>query len=152
LANLATDTDQSHRMIGSQYIEMEVLEGLKIRSNMNLYFISMKEDYLLPSSLDYREGRIEDKVRSSHNLTWANESYLSYNQVFDNRHNFSAMGGLGFQRWKRTITGLDGSYFASDRIITLNGAGTISNQQVNRASEHALRSYFGRVSYDYEGR
>lgn len=152
LANLATDTDQSHRMIGSQYIEMELLEGLKIRSNMNLDFISMKEDYFLPSSLDYREGWNEGKVRSSQNLTWGNETYLSYNQVFDNRHNFSAMGGLGFQRWKRTITGLDGSYFASDRIITLNGAGTISNQQVNRASEHALRSYFGRVSYDYEGR
>ncbi|HLT94425.1 MAG TPA: hypothetical protein VKZ56_07685, partial [Membranihabitans sp.] len=70
LANLATDTDQSHRMIGSQYIEMELLEGLKIRSNMNLDFISMKEDYFLPSSLDYREGWNEGKVRSSQNLTW----------------------------------------------------------------------------------
>src|SRR5690625_404358 len=145
LANLATDTDQSHRMIGSQYVEMELWEGLKIRSNMNLDFISMKEDYFLPSSLDYREGWNEGKVRSSENLTWGNETYLSYNQLFHNSHNFSAMAGLGFQRWKRTITGLDAMYFASDRIITLNGAGTISNQQVNRASEHALRSYFGQI-------
>lgn len=152
LANLATDVNQSHRMIGSQYVEVELMEALKIRSNMNLDYISMKEDYFLPSSLDYREGWNEGKVRSSGNLTWGNETYLSYNHMLNNRHNFSVMGGLGFQRWKRTITGLDGINFASDRIITLNGAGTISNQQVNRVSEHALRSYFGRISYDYEGR
>lgn len=152
LANLATDEDNSHRLIGSQYAEFQILEGLKFRSNLNLDYISMKEDFFLPSSLDYREGWNEGKVRSSQNLTWGSESYLSYNQSFDRKHNFSALAGLGFQRWKRTITGLDGMYFASDRIITLNGAGTVSNQQVNRETEHVLRSYFGRASYDYEGR
>lgn len=152
LATLATHLNKKNRVVGSQYVKYQITEDLKLRSNLNLDFISMKEDEFIPSSLDYREGYNSGAVRALNNLTWGNETYLTYDKQFNENHNFSALAGFSFQNWKYERTGLDGMFFSSDDIRTLNGAGTISNQEVNITTEHAMKSFFGRASYDYKGR
>ncbi len=152
LAKEATHLNTTNRIIGNQYFNLELFKGLNIRSNINLDFISMKEDEFYPSTVDYREGYNSGKVRDHNNMTWANENYVTYNTTFSNVHDFSVMAGMSMQEWKLETTGLDGMYFASDNITTLNGAGTISNQAVNRTDEHAMRSYFGRATYNYMGK
>ncbi|MGY8911566.1 MAG: TonB-dependent receptor plug domain-containing protein, partial [Flavobacteriales bacterium] len=54
LAELATNNNKTNRIIANQYGEYNIIEGLKLRSNINLDFLSMKEDKFLPASLDYR--------------------------------------------------------------------------------------------------
>jgi TonB-linked SusC/RagA family outer membrane protein len=152
LAEEVTHLNTTNRLIGNQYVEYEIIEGLKFKTNFSLDFISMKEDEFFPTTVDYREGYNSGKVRATTNLTWANENYLTYSKLFNNSHNFSALLGFSQQEWKLESTGLDGMYFASDNITTLNGAGTISNQAVNTTVEHGLASFFGRVSYDYKGK
>ncbi|MCG9793114.1 SusC/RagA family TonB-linked outer membrane protein [Flavobacterium algicola] len=152
LAELATHLNTSNRIIGSEYAELKISKDLKIRSNLNFDLISMKEDEFIPSTLDYREGYNTGSVRSITNLTWGNETYATFNKTIGESNNLSAVAGFSFQKWRYDRTGLDGMYFSSDDITTLNGAGTISNQDVNVASEHSMLSYFGRVSYDYDGK
>ncbi|MBJ7881655.1 SusC/RagA family TonB-linked outer membrane protein [Gelidibacter salicanalis] len=152
LAELATHLNKSNRVIGNQYVEYNILESLKLRSNLNLDYTSIKEDEFIPSTLDYREGYNSGSVRSINNLTWGNETFLSFNKQLGESHNLSALAGLSFQDWKYERVGLDGMFFSSDNITTLNGAGTISNQEVNITTEHSMLSYFGRVSYDYKGK
>ncbi|MDX1752730.1 MAG: TonB-dependent receptor [Salinimicrobium sediminis] len=149
LAELATHLNTTDRLLGNQYAEFEIAEGLKFRSNISLDLLTMKEDEFFPSTLDYREGYNEGAVRSIKNLTWANENFITYDGSFKGGHNFSALLGLSFQDWKYERTGLDGMFFPSDNVRTLNAAGTISNQEVNITTEHSMLSYFGRVSYDY---
>ncbi|MEJ5052745.1 SusC/RagA family TonB-linked outer membrane protein [Sphingobacterium sp. MYb382] len=149
MALYATNLNKTNRIIGSQYIEIDFYKDLKFRSNVNLDYIAMKEDEFMPSILDYREGFNTGGVRTSGNLTWGNESYFTYTKTIGEEHNLGAVAGISFQKWRYDRTGLDGSYFASDDIRTLNGASIISNQGVNVASEHAMLSYFGRVTYDY---
>lgn len=152
LAELATHLNKSNRVIGNQYVEYNINESLKLRSNINLDYTSMKEDEFIPSTLDYREGYNTGSVRAINNLTWGNETFLTYNKQFGESHNLSALAGFSFQDWKYERVGLDGMFFPSDNITTLNGAGTISNQEVNITTEHSMLSYFGRVSYDYQGK
>lgn len=152
MALYATNLNKSNRIIGSQYVEIDFYKDLKFRSNFNIDYIAMKEDEFMPSILDYREGYNTGGVRSSGNLTWGNESYFTYAKNLDNAHNLGAVAGISFQKWRYDRTGLDGSYFASDDIRTLNGASIISNQGVNVASEHAMLSYFGRLTYDYRSK
>lgn len=152
LANEATHLNTTNRIIGNQYIEWEILKDLRFKTNVSLDFITMKEDEFYPTTVDYREGWNSGAVRATHNLTWANENYLTYNRTFQDRHNFSLLGGFSQQEWKTETTGLDGQFFASDNIRTLNGAGTISGQSVNATYEHSLMSVFGRLGYDYLGR
>ncbi|WP_343561294.1 TonB-dependent receptor [Sphingobacterium sp.] len=152
MALFSTNLNKSNRIVGSQYVEIDLYKDLKFRSNVNLDYISMKEDEFMPSILDYREGYNKGAVRSSGNLTWGNESYFTYAKNIANAHNIGAVLGMSFQKWRYDRTGLDGEYFPSDDIRTLNGASIISNQGVNIASEHAMLSYFGRVTYDYLGK
>lgn len=153
----ATHLNKSNRIIGSEYVEYEIIDGLVFRSNLNLDFTAMKEDEFMPSILDYREGYNTGAVRNTHNLTWGNESYLRFNRVVQNDHNISALLGFSFQDWRYERTGLNGTYFPSDDIRTLNAASVISNKDangvdINVASEHAMLSYFGRMAYDYQGK
>ncbi|MWW25241.1 SusC/RagA family TonB-linked outer membrane protein [Algibacter lectus] len=152
LAELATNLNKSNRIIGNQYVEYNIVKGLKLRSNVNLDYVSMKEDKFLPSTLDYRAGYNSGEVRAINNLTWGNETFLTLDKQFGENHNFGALAGMSFQNWQYERTGLDGMFFSSDNITTLNGAGTISNQDVNITTEHSLLSYFGRLSYDYKGK
>lgn len=152
MALFSTNLNKSNRIIGSQYLEIDIYQDLKFRSNVNLDYISMKEDEFMPSILDYREGYNSGAVRSSGNLTWGNESYFTYTKNIADKHHIGAVFGMSFQKWRYDRTGLDGQYFPSDDIRTLNGASVISNQGVNVASEHAMLSYFGRVTYDYESK
>jgi len=152
MALYATNLNKSNRIIGSQYVEIDILKDLKFRSNFNLDYISMKEEEFMPSILDYREGYNTGGVRDIGNFTWGNESYFTYQKSLNNVHNFGGVMGMSFQKWRFDRTGLDGMFFPSDDIRTLNAASVISNQGVNVASEHAMLSYFGRATYDYMGK
>lgn len=152
LAIEATHLNTTNRIIGNQYIEWEIIKDLRFKTNISLDFITMKEDEFYPTTVDYRKGWNSGAVRATHNLTWANENYLTYTKTFNENHNFSLLGGFSQQEWKTETTGLNGQFFASDNIRTLNGAGTISGQNVNTTVEHSLMSVFGRVGYDYLGK
>ncbi len=152
MAEECTHLNVTNRIIGNQYLEYNILENLMFRTSVSIDFISMKEDEFYPTTVDYRAGYNWGAVRARTNMTWANENYLTYNTTIGEGHDLSAMAGFSMQDWKMETTGLDGLYFASDNIRTLNGAGTISNQAVNRTDEHSMLSYFGRLSYNYKGR
>jgi len=154
LAEECTHLNTTNRIIGNQYLEYEVLTGLKFRANLNVDYISMKEDEFYPTTVDYRDGYNTGSVRAINNLTWANEDYLSYEKIVNDVHNFSALAGFSMQEWKKEITGLDGMYFVSDNITTLNSAGTISQNDasVNTTVEHSMLSFFGRLGYNYKGK
>lgn len=152
MAEECTHLNTTNRIIGNQYLEYKILDGLTFRTNLSLDFISMKEDEFYPTTVDYRTGYNWGSVRSIINSTWANENYLTFVKTINKDHNLSAMAGFSMQEWKLQVTGLDGMYFASDNVRTLNGAGTISNQAVNRTDEHAMLSYYGRAAYNFRGR
>ncbi|MBE8721480.1 SusC/RagA family TonB-linked outer membrane protein [Sphingobacterium pedocola] len=157
IAKYATNLNKSNRIIGSQYLEYHIIPDLVFRSNLNFDFTSMKEEEFMPTILDYREGYNTGAVRSSTNMNWGSESFLRYTKTVNQDHNFGALLGFSLQGWRYDRTGLNGMFFPSDNIRTLNAAGTISNKDVNGvdinvASEHAMLSYFGRASYDYQGK
>ena len=152
MAEECTHLNVSNRIIGNQYLEYDILDGLMFRTSLGIDYIAMKEDEFYPTTVDYRVGYNWGSVRARTNMTWANENYLTYTTTVADVHELSAMAGFSMQDWKMETTGLDGLYFASDNIRTLNGAGTISNQAVNRTDEHSMVSYFGRLSYNYKGR
>jgi TonB-linked SusC/RagA family outer membrane protein len=147
-----THLNTTNRLIGNQYLEYDIIEGLKFRTNLSVDLITMKEDEFYPTTVDYRAGYNTGAVRAITNLTWANENYLTYEGTFGEGHSFAALAGFSMQEWRNETTGLNGLYFASDNIRTLNGAGTISNQAVNRTDEHAMLSYFGRLTWNYQGK
>lgn len=152
LAEEATMLNTVNRLTGQQYLELNLIPGLKFRSNLNLDYENMKEDEFFPTTVDYREGYNTGKVRVNENLTWSNENFFTYNTTLKEKHHLGGVLGFSVQDWKTNVTGLDGMYFGPDDITTLSAAGTISNQQVNVSYSHSMASFFGRLSYDYMSR
>lgn len=152
LAEETTHLNTTNRIIGNQYLEYEIIKGLRFKTNVSIDFISMKEDEFYPTTVDYREGYNSGAVRVISNFTWANENFLTYTKSINEVHQITILVGHSQQEWKKETTGLNGLYFASDNVTTLNGAGTISNQSVNTTVEHGLVSFFGRLGYNYKER
>src|SRR5690606_27001954 len=113
IAKYATNLNKSNRIIGSQYLEYEIIPELTFRSNLNFDFTSMKEEEFMPTILDYREGYNTGAVRSITNMTWSSESFLRYAKTFNQDHNFGALLGFSLQNWRYDRTGLNGSFFPS---------------------------------------
>lgn len=152
MAEEVTNLCTSDRLTGNAFAEISFLKHFKFKSNISVDIETMKEDEFFPTTVDYREGYNTGAVRVSQHTTWTNENFFTYNQTFKEDHNVSGLLGFSQQAWRTTVTGLDGMYFPTDDLITLNGAGQISGQNCNVAYAHAMASFFGKVSYDYKSK
>ncbi|PKP07480.1 MAG: TonB-dependent receptor [Bacteroidetes bacterium HGW-Bacteroidetes-5] len=151
LAEECLHLNTSHRVNANEYLEISFTKWLKFKTSFSIDFEAQKEDEFFPTTVDYRVGYNTGAVRVAEYFTWANENYFTYNQSFSG-HNVSGLLGFSQQEWKTDVTGLNGSTFVSDDIRTLNGAGTISGQEVNVAYGHSMASFFARGAYDYKGK
>jgi len=80
------------------------------------------------------------------------DNTLTYNKSFD-KHNFEAMAGTAWLSSNYTNSYILGSHFRNDLIETLNVANKISwTGTGSSASDWAMMSYFGRLSYNYDGK
>ncbi|MDP3452018.1 MAG: TonB-dependent receptor [Bacteroidales bacterium] len=151
LAEECLHLNTSHRVNANEYLEIKFTDWLKFKSSLSVDFEAMKEDEFFPTTVDYRVGYNTGAVRVAEYFTWANENYFTYNQSFG-QHHVGGLLGFSQQEWKTDVTGLNGLSFVSDDIRTLNGAGTISGQEVNVAYGHSMASFFARGTYDYKGK
>jgi TonB-linked SusC/RagA family outer membrane protein len=149
----------SDNFVGNVYAEIEPVKGLKLRSSIGakkafyggesftpLYYLSATQNNLTNTSF-YRE--------SNRGLIWNWDNTLSYTRGFG-FHNLSALVGTSAQQ--NSQTGLNGVYFG---IPATNFDQASLNYSVPTASRVAggwegqpyhLSSYFGRVTYDYDGK
>lgn len=80
-------------------------------------------------------------------------AYLDYNKTIANKHRVNVMAGAsreGKEYQNQSITGYN---FASNEVFTLNLADRTKTQYANftgGASDWALQSYFGRLSYSFD--
>lgn len=80
------------------------------------------------------------------------DNVLNYNKRFD-KHNIEGMAGSSWTDSQYQNSYINGSHYRGDQIQTLNAANNIAwNNTGTGASEWAIMSYFGRLSYNYDGK
>ncbi|MCC7526715.1 MAG: TonB-dependent receptor [Chitinophagaceae bacterium] len=80
-------------------------------------------------------------------------AYLDYNKTIAGKHKINAMAGASREMKKYENQSITGYNFASNEIFTLNLADRTKTQYANfsgGASDWALQSYFGRLSYSFD--
>lgn len=75
-------------------------------------------------------------------------AYLSYNKVFKGKHDFSAMAGYDFSKWRNLYLYAKSTGSTSDKVPILASGTTFTAS--NTDTEEALVSYYARVNYDYD--
>ncbi|MBP7169352.1 MAG: TonB-dependent receptor [Bacteroidales bacterium] len=141
---------KTERVLANANTEIAFLKDLKLKSNFGIDgYIYQRDLYIDPVKTVY--GRTENGIGEadkSNSLVWLIENVLSYEKTFGN-HNLSVQAGQSAQssRWDQSyISAKD--FPKNSAVTTINAANQIT-YAASSASEWAIASFFGRVSYNY---
>ncbi|MFK7934608.1 MAG: SusC/RagA family TonB-linked outer membrane protein [Saprospiraceae bacterium] len=143
------DVASTTRLVGNLYAEMELVKNLKFKSSFGTETYYNKNDYFL-DPVRTQFGRSQEGIAttsSNRELIWLWENTLNY-QLTKAKHSFDFLAGVTGQE-----SGYEGTFarsegFPNGAITTLN-AGSRKTEASSFASQWALFSYLGRVSYKF---
>ncbi|MFD2572048.1 SusC/RagA family TonB-linked outer membrane protein [Spirosoma soli] len=148
---LINNTDMnstSTRYIGNLYGELDIIEGLKLRSSWSLDYNDYNE-YEYWNTLTNRGSASKGLATSSisKNTVWINEQTLTYRRMFGTDHSFGALLGNSVQGNVSTQTQAQGTNFPSDAFKQITSASVTTSSSTR--NQYNLVSFFGRVDYNF---
>ncbi|WKB82678.1 TonB-dependent receptor [Cellulophaga lytica] len=140
--------------IGSAFIEVDFTKNLKLKTQVNHKFGRSITDYYNPK-IYTEDGTFNNGSGGINNWESSEtvaETFLTYNNTFNNLHNFTAMGGFSYQGYEARTSELKAYDFLNESLGNGNLAtGNPEKQSVaNSLSETVMYSGLGRLNYSYD--
>jgi TonB-dependent starch-binding outer membrane protein SusC len=146
LYNVKTQT-----MLGNLYTNINLAEGLELRTTLGSNIINQRVDYYGGRTLNYisrNQGGDASVMNARHN-SWQFENYLTYNKRIGEIHSFTGLLGLSWQHVDAFSATAQSQRFQDDYFLFNNlGAGANPVAPSSGTSAYGLNSYFGRVNYN----
>jgi len=144
--------DVENRLLGNVTGEVFFARDFTFRTNLGVDIETFQHDYYLdPFRTVY--GRQENGIgeaNKTNSSSWLWENTLRYEKSIG-KSNFSILGGVSIQEFRSNNSYLRGTDFPSDTDVrTLDAANIISGS--TDIQEWSLASFFGRATYDYDGK
>ena len=142
------------RTLATVYGQYEIIDGLKVRSTINLDNADQRKKSYRPSFVNGKTpaNRLASGSWSGYNRqTLVNENTISYDKIIKENHNISAVAGISYSmnKFDTYRIGTSGG-FGTDYITTLNDAIEIKASSTDtKETKSTMLSYFGRVNYSY---
>jgi TonB-linked SusC/RagA family outer membrane protein len=140
---------KNNRLLGNVYGEVELLPGLKYRSNFGLDYSSAMYDYFLdPFRTSYgiaMKGIGRNNTDLSNFFIWDNT--LSYNKEIG-KHHFGALAGTVAQKFRWENASMERRNFASATITTPSAGSELIAATATKA-EKTNAAVIGRINYDF---
>ncbi len=153
ISRQADNTYRTNRFIGSASAVIQFSPNLKFKSTVAIDRLNRKDTrWLDPKLTRYGRnnyGTASDIRTNSTVMTFDN--ILTFDKNFGN-HNLSLLAGTSGTTSKWDESYLHASHFLSSDIKTLNAANKIEQNSGSSASEWAIMSYLGRISYNYDSK
>ncbi|MEM6631714.1 MAG: TonB-dependent receptor [Bacteroidota bacterium] len=143
-------TDRNLRGNIFQYLEFDLLKGLKYRANLGAEFNYIRNTVFEPEAVGGQNNNIGASFFSALEYNWIHESLLFYDKSFGD-HTLSILAGFSAQKWGRPEERIEG-LLANSLLPTLNnvaGAFDATNTFTLNEEDRSLASVFGRIRYDY---
>ncbi|WP_349316046.1 TonB-dependent receptor [Chitinophaga sp. MM2321] len=141
----ATNTSYGTKVMGSTYLEYDIIKNLTFKTNLAIDYYSQNGEKFTPSFLLGGTNR-PASATVSENSTWLNENTLTYTNVFNEIHNLTALIGYSAQESKTYNISEAGSLGSTDIITTLN-ASAQKDQVYSYKTAWGISSLFGRINY-----
>jgi iron complex outermembrane receptor protein len=155
-AELFKDFDEWRRTIVNIAPSFEIIDGLVYKLNLGFQMTSGQIDLQeMPSADPYVEGRLEQRVSDGTNTLV--ENYLTYTANF-NDHSLILLGGHSYQKTQDKESRWNIENFEATGIEPRFNPGLgnrmdlADNRPAGSAQENELQSFFGRVTYHYQGK
>lgn len=154
---LATETKNLNtgtRILGTISGEYEIFDGLKAKVLIGANVNNTKNSTYIPRTVYAGSGSNGlATISSTQSRDWLNENTLTYQKIINDAHKLTALVGYTVQSFRSETYGASAQNFSND-ILENNslGAAQQTNPSSSSVTEWGLRSYIGRVNYDYDGR
>jgi TonB-dependent starch-binding outer membrane protein SusC len=151
VTNLNYDNRDSRRFIGSAFGEVQLIKGLKFKSQVNLdYLTAFNDNYWNPDVGDGLGFGLGQTVHSEIN-TWTWFNTLNYNTVIANDHELNALAGAEYSRNTGMYAYNRGVGIVDPQFKIINAANYDEIAAENGiAIDNGLASYFGGINYGYK--
>jgi TonB-linked SusC/RagA family outer membrane protein len=150
ITNISTT---SIRYIGNQFVEVDIIPGLKFKTAVGLdYNIYDEREFFndqtiiggAPNPLGYRKD-----VHTTSTI-FQNEQLLTYTKALNSRQNITALLGNSIQSTDVQIAQAVGQGFPNNAFQQISAASVRTADQ--RRSKSTLASFFGRLNYSLDNR
>ena len=141
-----------NRLFGNVTGEIFLGEDLTFKTNLGIDVGTHQWDYYLdPFRTVYgRQQNGIGQADKSNSASWLWENTLNYAKTIG-KNNFSILAGTSIQEYRSDNSFLSGNDFPADaNVRTINAANTIFGS--TGREEWSLASFFGRATYDYDGK
>ncbi len=152
-SNLAT----VYQVVGNLYGEFDVLKNLKARTSVGIDFRTQDETQF--TSTNYpgtsnADASTRGSARTANNqqTIWLLENTLTYNPNLGDVQHLTLLAGQSMQASNRYTAGASTKGFGSNAVPYLGGGSSILDLPYSYADQWSLLSFFGRATYDYDGR
>ena len=148
IANEAIAVNYSYRTNSNVYLDWNIVDNLSFSSKWGVDFMNFREhSYESTKTVQGAKYNGLGFEAYSNVMNIVSNNLLKYNKNFG-QHKVDALIGYSFESYERTSSFIRGQDFADDSLEYLNSAATIVSASAG-ATESGLRSYFGRLNYNY---
>ena len=152
LVNEVTNRSEDYRVLGSAYVQYDILDGLRFKSTFNVDLFANNRYYFYPSNLPTLNTPpptiTNGSYTAGHYLNWLNENSLTYQHTFDGGHAITVLLNLSEQKQDDFSADFKGTEYPDDLIETLNAASLITGG--TNTDGWAMASWLGRINYTYQ--
>lgn len=154
VATLIEDKMVAIQMLGTAYMEYELIKGLKYKMQGSWNYNNYVRDYYRPAMLPNSADRMPPsnptgESRTKNKYTWVWENTLNYKLKINKRHTINALAGWTAQRYQTNANRLTATDLPkNDLVHTIPNNSTATKFDSNREA-WSLLSGIARVQYNY---
>jgi TonB-dependent starch-binding outer membrane protein SusC len=152
-ADLSTNATNTLRVFSSSFGEYEIIKGLKAKVLLGIDLSNYKQNRYTPSTL-YEGSSVSGSasIDGGFSRNILNENTLTYTKNFK-KNNLELLAGFTQQESVKETVGASAKTFTND-IVEYNdlSSGSTLVKPSSNYEKWALKSYLGRVNYNYDQR
>lgn len=143
------DDYKTTRILGSGYIDYEVLPGLSLKGYIAIDKGSETRNRYSPASIS--TTNVATGISSSvDNYSWTAEGTATYKKTLFQDHHIEVLAGYSAQQFEQESNTITGTNFPNDEVEYLAAATSLSAGSSNTTA-YSLLSAFGRLNYNFRG-
>ncbi|WP_223883348.1 SusC/RagA family TonB-linked outer membrane protein [Arenibacter lacus] len=148
--------DQTLRLFGNVFAEIELAKGLTFKTNYGLTASNFSATNFSPTYKEPNTQRVAASLSKSEQklMEWTFTNTLNYDASYNDLHNINLLAGYeSIESKLETLSAFRQGFPGNDPNFQVLNAGDAGTQQNSNAKiESSLVSYFGKANYSYDDR
>jgi TonB-linked SusC/RagA family outer membrane protein len=139
------------RITGKVFGEYQFIPSLKFNSDFSYDYFSQTEDNYRGQNALFQSTNGQAFASDLGSESYVYSNYLTFDQLFSDRHNINVVLGTEYTQNNRRITSVTSQQFPGDDLPTVSGGAEVTSG-TGVEQKNAFLSYFARATYSLDNK